>query len=70
VLELDAGVLTLLPMEHNPIERDWHVMHLASRQLPQVALAFEKFLCTRGQDQINRQLATRPAPARRRSARA
>lgn len=62
VLEMRAGVLALLPMDHNPIERDWHVMHLASRQLPQVALAFEKFLCTRGQAEIARQLG--PAPAK------
>ena len=72
VLELDAGVLALLPMQDNPIERDWHVMHLASRQLPQVALAFEKFLCTRGQQEIDRQLGQRPAAPRgaRASARA
>jgi hypothetical protein len=44
-------------------------MHLASRQLPQVALAFEKFLCTRGQDEIHRQLAERPAAPRQRAAR-
>ena len=61
VLELRAGVLALLPMDDNPIERDWHVMHLASRQLPQVALAFEKFLCTRGQAEIARQLGRAPA---------
>jgi len=29
VLELNAGVLALLPMAHNPIERDWYVMHIA-----------------------------------------
>ena len=61
VLEMRAGVLALLPMEHNPIERDWHVMHLASRQLPQVALAFERFLVERGQSEIRRQLAAKPA---------
>jgi DNA-binding transcriptional LysR family regulator len=44
VLEFDAGVLKLVPLPDNPIERDWYVMHLASRQLPQVAVAFEKFL--------------------------
>ena len=78
VLELRAGVLALLPMDNNPIERDWHVMHLASRQLPQVALAFEKFLCTRGQAEIARQLgetpaataAVRPKKTRRAAARA
>ena len=61
VLEMEAGVLALLPMEHNPIERDWYVMHLASRQLPQVALAFERFLVERGQGEIRCQLAAKPA---------
>lgn len=64
VLEMEAGVLALLPMEHNPIERDWHVMHLASRQLPQVALAFERFLVERGQGEIRRQLGDKP-PAKK-----
>lgn len=68
VLEMEAGVLALLPMDRNPIERDWYVMHLAARQLPQVALAFERFLVERGQEEIDRQLGQRPAaaPARRR----
>ena len=67
VLEMEAGVLALLPMERNPIERDWYVMHLAARQLPQVALAFERFLVERGQEEIHRQLGQKPpvAPARR-----
>jgi DNA-binding transcriptional LysR family regulator len=56
VLELDAGVLQVMPLPDNPIERDWHVMHLASRQLPQVALAFEQFLVEQAQAQIQRQL--------------
>lgn len=68
VLELDAGVLQLLPMANNPIERDWHVMHLAARQLPQVAAAFEKFLVERGQQEIDRQLGTRPSAAPRKPA--
>lgn len=48
VLELEAGLLGLLPLPANPIERDWYLMHLAGRQLPQVAVAFEKFLRERG----------------------
>ena len=56
VLELEAGRLALLPLAGNPIERDWYVMHLAARQLPQVAVAFEAFLCAQGQAQIDRQL--------------
>jgi len=68
VLEMEASVLALLPMERNPIERDWYVMHLASRQLPQVALAFERFLVERGQAEIDRQLGQKPpaTPGRRR----
>ena len=58
VLEQQAGVLQLLPMADNPIERDWYVMHLSSQQLPQVALAFKEFLRDEGQDRIRRQLAT------------
>jgi LysR family transcriptional regulator, low CO2-responsive transcriptional regulator len=56
VLELGAGVLEVLPLPENPIERDWFVMHLASRQLPQVAVAFENFLVQQAQAQIHRQL--------------
>ena len=56
VLEVGAGVLQLLPLEGNPIERDWFVMHLASRQLPQVATAFEPFLIEQAQAQVLRQL--------------
>ena len=73
VLEINAGLLKLLPMPDNPIVRDWYVMHLASRQLPQVALAFEEFLCERGQAEIQRQLGPTPgaadAPGRRGAAR-
>jgi DNA-binding transcriptional LysR family regulator len=64
VLEIKAGLLALLPLPDNPIERDWYVMHLASRQLPHVALAFEEFLCNEGQAEIQRQLGKMPAPAK------
>jgi DNA-binding transcriptional LysR family regulator len=56
VLELEAGLLALLPLPGNPIERDWYVMHLSAHQLPNVALAFERFLCERGQSLIQQQL--------------
>ena len=69
VLELNAGVLQLLPMANNPIERDWYVMHLASHQLPQVAMAFEQFLVERGQQEILARLRhAAPAAAPRRPA--
>lgn len=70
VLELDAGVLQVLPLAGNPIERDWFVMHLASRQLPQVASAFELFLSEQAQAQIQLRLGRvghppKKAPPRR-----
>ena len=74
VLELGAGLLQIMPMAGNPIERDWFVMHLSSRQPPQVAMAFEQFLLDKGQSQIQQQLersvsarAPREPPARRRA---
>jgi LysR family transcriptional regulator, low CO2-responsive transcriptional regulator len=66
LLELGAGVLQVLPLPENPIERDWFVMHLASRQLPQVATAFEHFLVQQGQAQIHRQLGHVGQPPARR----
>ena len=69
VLELDAGLLQVLPMAGNPVERDWFVIHLASRQLPQVAAAFEQFLCDQAQAQIQRQLGHVGQPTQRKPAR-
>lgn len=69
-LELQAGLLALLPMAGNPLEREWYAMHLASRRLPQVACAFKQFLADDGQRLILEQLRTAPvppAPARRAS---
>lgn len=68
VLELQAGLLELLPMADNPVERDWYVMRLASRQLSQVASAFERFLIDQGQVQLTAQLQPRKrrSPARKR----
>ena len=57
-LELDADLLQLLPLDGNPVEREWFVLHLASRQLPQVAVAFEQFLTAQGQRLIHAQLQT------------
>lgn len=60
-LELDAGLLDLLPMAGNPLEREWFAMHLATRRLPQVAQAFKQFLVDEGQALIHRQLRVKPA---------
>jgi len=56
VLEINAGLLKLVPIAGNPLERNWYVMHLDSKQLPQVAASFEQFLCAHGQEQIQRQI--------------
>jgi DNA-binding transcriptional LysR family regulator len=65
-LELEAGLLALLPMAGNPLQRDWYAMHLASRRLPQVTSAFKQFLADEGQGLIDAQLRSlRSAPKRR-----
>lgn len=56
MLELGSGRLRLLPLPGNPVERSWHIAHLASRSLPAVALAFESFVLERGQGEISAQL--------------
>ena len=61
VLEMKAGLLALLPMPRNPIEREWFVAHSPSKQLPHVAFAFERFLRLRGQAKINELLEQREA---------
>jgi DNA-binding transcriptional LysR family regulator len=62
VLEMKAGLLTLLPMEGNVIERDWFVVHSpAMKPLPQMAVAFERFLKLNGQNKIDQMLALREA---------
>jgi len=68
-LELQAGLLAVLPMAGNPLQRDWYAMHLASRRLPQVTSAFKQFLADEGQGVIDAQLrGLRPAAKRRAAA--
>ena len=55
-LELETGLLAMLPMKGNPVERDWHVMHLSGRSVPSAAAAFEQFLRVHGQSWIHRRL--------------
>lgn len=61
-LEIEAGLLKLLPLPDNPIEREWFAIHLTSRPMPQAVLAFERFLLERGQQHILERLAL-PAAA-------
>ena len=63
-LELQTKQLALLPLPGNPIERDWHVMHLAERALPHAAAAFAAFLRERAQDCILQRLGELNASAR------
>lgn len=62
ILEMKAGMLMLLPLPNNPVEREWFVVHVAAKPLPQVALAFEHFLRSQGQQEIQRQVAERWEP--------
>jgi DNA-binding transcriptional LysR family regulator len=65
-LELRTGLLALLPVAGYPIERQWFVMHLSTRRLPQVASAFKHFLAQEGQRLVQEQLQPHPdAPKRR-----
>jgi DNA-binding transcriptional LysR family regulator len=56
VLEVKAGLLALLPLPNNPFEREWYVARLAAKEVPAVALAFERFLCSKGQGELTKQL--------------
>lgn len=75
ILEMQAGLLEMLPLPDNPIEREWYVVRVASRQLSHVALAFEQFMRDKGQAEIRgrsngtggrRQRRTRSVPDGRR----
>jgi DNA-binding transcriptional LysR family regulator len=69
-LEMNAGLIGLLPIRNNPIEREWHVMHLASHPLSQVAGAFEAFLRDHGQREIDARMPrVKPGSPSRRHAR-
>lgn len=55
-LEFEAGLLKLLPMAGNPVDADWHVMHLADHPIPKVAAAFQDFVIDQGQALVQREL--------------
>ena len=52
VLEIRAGLLKLLPLERNPVAREWFVVRPASASPPPTALAFETFLRDEGETRI------------------
>jgi DNA-binding transcriptional LysR family regulator len=60
-LELNAGLLAVLPMPNNPFERDWYHVRLFEKPVPALALEFERFLCHKGQSTIRKHMLALPA---------
>lgn len=63
ILEMNAGLLKILPMVGNPMEREWYVVHVTATPLPHVASAFAQFLRKRAQADIWEQLRFHLGPA-------
>lgn len=59
LLEMKAGLLALLPLPGNPVERQWFVVHLPSRHINHLAIDFAAFLAKRGQSEIDALLQRR-----------
>jgi hypothetical protein len=43
-------------MQENPVEADWHIMHLTDQPIPKVAAAFQDFVIENGQELVRREL--------------
>jgi DNA-binding transcriptional LysR family regulator len=56
ILEIKAGQLAILPLPNNPFLREWFVVRLFANKVPPLALAFERFLCHKGQSEVAKQL--------------
>jgi DNA-binding transcriptional LysR family regulator len=56
ILEIKAGILAILPLPNNPFQREWFIVRLFANQIPPLALAFERFLCHKGQSEVAKQL--------------
>jgi DNA-binding transcriptional LysR family regulator len=57
LLEIRAGLLSVLPLENNPLNRRWNVVHLENKALSHVATVFLDHLVKRGQSEIEEQMA-------------
>lgn len=57
LLEIRAGLLSVLPMPNNPMNRRWNVVHLEHKPLSQVASVFMDHLIQHGQSEIEEHLA-------------
>lgn len=49
-LELEAGLLTILDVQHFPVERKWYAVHLKQKRLSPTAKKFLEFLLEEGCD--------------------
>ena len=56
LLEIRAGLLSVLPLPNNPLNRRWNVVHLEHKPLSQVASVFMEHLIRSGQKEIEQQL--------------
>ncbi len=56
LLEIRAGLLSVLPLPNNPLNRRWNVVHLEHKPLSQVASVFMEHLIRNGQKEIEQQL--------------
>jgi DNA-binding transcriptional LysR family regulator len=57
ILEIRAGLLSVLPLENNPMNRLWNVAHLENKVLSHVASVFLGHLVQGGQAEIEEQMA-------------
>ncbi|MES2552436.1 MAG: LysR family transcriptional regulator [Pseudomonadota bacterium] len=55
-LEFEAGLLKVLPMQENPVEADWQIMHLSDQPIPKVAASFQDYVIEHGQELVRREL--------------
>ena len=55
-LEIRAGLLAVVPMPNNPLNRRWFVVHTQSKALSRVASVFMAHLIDQGEREIDQQL--------------
>jgi len=55
-LEMRAGLLAVLPLPNNPLNRRWFVVHTQSKALSRVASVFMAHLIDQGEREIDQQL--------------
>ena len=55
-LEIRAGLLAVLPLPNNPLNRRWFVVHTQSKALSRVASVFMAHLIDQGEREIDQQL--------------